>query len=144
MTPDLELLSDVGASFLQRCESGHWCLEATQVRGNHVVARVGDTVVGTLSFTYENNRMQSRGTLVAAKYRRRGIGTMLWRKAIEWKCPTTIYASYVSDGGLRLTARMRALFPKVEWVLYDDRGDRFSRAAARAWRGALRAGRSKV
>lgn len=93
-----------------------------------VVATSNRRIVGFFRFeadSYGNSKptMFTSGTWVDPKYRRRGIATTMWRRAIDFAQPVAITTSVTSEEGEQLVLRLkesprfRAKHPNVKWLI---------------------------
>jgi GNAT superfamily N-acetyltransferase len=116
---------------LPMCQSGHEFLleHCTGTPADYVVvATTNRRIIGFFRFevdSYGNSKpmMFASGTWVDPKYRRRGIATTMWRRAVDFAQPVAITTSVTSEEGEQLVFRLkesphfRRKHPNVKWSI---------------------------
>lgn len=79
-------------------------------------------VVGVLKFEFNSRgkKFSSVGTWVCATARKQGVGTNLWRAAIERLKVKVAEVTVVSDRGLTLVTRLQQEFPDVSFEVKES------------------------
>jgi len=84
------------------------------------VARRGKRPVAAFRFGYRQkrrnlHRMAAFGTYVVRRERNTGLGTKLWRTALEMFHPNEVYVETISRGGTAMVTRLKEEFPDIAW-----------------------------
>ena len=89
---------------------------------NHAVVALDDkdNLIGIWKFHKNKRYIASQGTWVLDKYRKNGLGKLLWQVGIEWIDPKKIAVTVCSDSGNTLVSALREQFPQINWVIRKE------------------------
>ena len=64
---------------------------------------------------FNEGELSAFGTMVRPAYRKKGIGSALWREMLRTENPSRMNVQVISNKGLTLINKMKAEFPNVCW-----------------------------
>jgi len=88
------------------------------------LAMNGIEVLGVLSCKYCGKTLYSEGTFVRPAWRKKGVATILWRKALSGVGYVVVLVA--SDKGYTLVESLAEQFPRVHFEVVQD-GERYLR-----------------
>jgi len=101
-------------------DQGHYSwqnIEAATDRA--VVATRKGRMVGVLKYNIKHGLLSSKGTFVVPGWRKTGLATYLWRRAIRWERPNRVKVQVVTDRGKTLAHRLKRRWPWLKWRIVD-------------------------
>jgi len=76
--------------------------------------------IGVLKYDIHNRTMVSNGTWVSKLYRKNGLASIMWEKAIHTDKPLRIKVYVVSDRGITLIESLKKRHTHIKWLVFEN------------------------